>query len=223
MIQTKQFQSDRGCLSYIVYDTESKQALLIDPTTELEDTVYLSFLSSNDLDLQYIVETHTHADHVTSNIQIREKTGAPIVMHELSPTPRKDIAVSDGYELHLGTETVVIYETPGHTNEHIALYTNGMVFTGDTLLIEGTGRTDFQLGNSSDLYESLWQKIVALGDDVIVYPGHDYKGRDASTVQSEKEHNPRLQLQKDEFIQHMDAHHPELPELFEESIEKNTA
>lgn len=218
----QQFRSMRGCLSYIIFSEDSRKALLIDPTVEIDDDIYLSYLKKNELELIYIAETHTHADHISSNRSIREKTGAQIVMHELSPTTRKDVALHDGDVLQLGKEEILVRYTPGHTNEHVIYVADKMVFTGDTLLISGTGRTDFQLGDSEALYDSLWKIIIPLGDDVVVYPGHDYNERESTTIELSKNENPRLQFTRDEFIAFMNNYKPDLPELFDQAIDHNT-
>lgn len=216
------FKSERGCLSYLLVQENSKEALLIDPSEEIEDTAYLSELSSQGIELRYIIETHTHADHISSAPRLREKTGAKLVRHKDAPSPLKDIAVSGGEVLMLGEEKVHVITTPGHTNESISISTNGEVFTGDALLIGGTGRTDFQLGDSESLYVSLHETLGALPDETVVYPAHDYKGRLSTTIGDEKRTNPRFALSHDEFIVAMNAHHPPKPDLFEEAIEANS-
>lgn len=142
--------------------------------------------------------------------------------HTEAPSPHKDVAVRGGETLPLGETPLHIIATPGHTNESISIHTGDAVFTGDALLIGGTGRTDFQLGDSEALYHSLHEALAVLPDEVVVYPAHDYKGRTSSTIGSEKQHNPRLTLAHDAFIETMNAHHPPKPELFDESIATNS-
>lgn len=221
-MKTQHFHSARGCLSFITYDPASKEAALIDPSSEISNDAYLDYLRDNGLSLKYIIETHTHADHISSAQALKQATGAAIVRHQLAPSAAKDVAVSGGEELSLGEHKLKVLGTPGHTNESISLYNGSEVFTGDALLIGGTGRTDFQVGDSQTLYQSLHFVIASLPGDTIVRPGHDYKGRNQSVLQSELEANPRLALCEADFIATMDAHHPEKPELFEESIQKNS-
>lgn len=216
-----QFRSPRGCLSYVVSDNASKKALLIDPSEEVATEAYLGYLKDNGLTLEYLVETHTHADHISSAPSIKKETGATVVHHEQSESSRKDRGVTEE-DIELGETTVRVLQTPGHTNDSITLVVGDDAFTGDTLLIGGTGRTDFQAGSSEFLYESIWDKLVPLGDHVTVHPGHDYQDRTHSTIGGEKRQNPRLQLSKEEFIAALDAHHPPTPELFEEAIQKNS-
>lgn len=216
------FKSERGCLSYLLVDEVTREAALIDPSIEVAEEEYLSTIKDNGLTLRYVIETHTHADHISSTPQIQAATEAKLIRHVLAPSPKKDIPVSGGEVFELGETSLEIIATPGHTNESISVYADGAVFTGDALLIGGTGRTDFQLGNSKDLYASLHDELTQLPDDTEVYPSHDYKGRVASSIEVERDTNPRLALSREDFITTMDAHHPELPELFEESIEANS-
>jgi len=218
----KQFRSPRGCLSYVVSDNISNEALLIDPSFEIDINNYLDYLKNNNLSLKFIIDTHTHADHISSSKKIQEKTGAKIAMHENSPTKRKNIKLKDGDILNLGNLKVRIIYTPGHTDESISIHINNILFSGDTLLIRGTGRTDFQLGNSESLYESIWEKLMKLDENTKVYPAHDYKGRSYTTLKEEKENNPRLQLNHDDFVKIMNELHPKKPDLFSEAIEKNS-
>lgn len=216
------FHSARGCLSYIVIEPVSREAVLIDPSDEIADDVYRSHLEEHNATLRYVIETHTHADHVSSAKRLREATGALLVRHALAPSLLKDQAVRGGESFSLGGETLTVSATPGHTNESISVHTSDAVFTGDALLIGGTGRTDFQLGDSDALYTSLHDVFGALPDSTVVYPAHDYKGRTHSTIGDERLHNPRFLLPKEEFVEAMDAHHPPLPELFEVSIARNS-
>lgn len=216
------FHSSRGCLSYLLIDEVTKQAAIIDPSNEIADTVYLEALSEKGAKLYYLIETHTHADHISSAPRLRTTTGAKLVRHRLAPSPLKDIMVSGGEELTLGASVLRILATPGHTNESISVLTDTAVFTGDALLIGGTGRTDFQLGNSEALYSSLHNVFGPLPNETIVYPAHDYQGRVSSNIGTERAENPRFLLPHEEFIEAMDTHHPPAPELFEESITTNS-
>lgn len=221
-MNTQYFHSPRGCLSYLTYDPASKEAALIDPSLEIGGGVYLDFLKTHDLTLVYIIETHTHADHISIARELKSATGAKIVRHKLAPSSTKDVAVEGGEKLMLGTETLQILGTPGHTNESISLYNGSEVFTGDALLIGGTGRTDFQIGDSESLYHSLHEVIERLPGETLVRPGHDYKGRNSALLGDELHTNPRVALSESEFIHTMDAYHPPAPELFESAIKANS-
>lgn len=212
----------RGCLSYIVSDPVTQEAAIIDPSQEAEPDTYADILKEKDLTLRYILETHTHADHISSARELRETLGGKIAMHAASPLPSKDISLEDGMLLPLGGGTIEVLATPGHTDESVTYRVPGAIFTGDALLIGGIGRTDFQRGNSAALYESLWQKLMRLPEDTIVHPAHNYEGRTASTIGEEKRENPRLQMERETFIATLDAHHPPLPDLFDTAVPQNS-
>ena len=219
--KVKQFRSERGCLSYVVGDRVSSYAFIIDPSVEVAEDEYLSYLKHEGLTLKYIIETHTHADHISSASALKEATGALILQHANAPSKRKDRALGEE-ELLLGDTVVTILPTPGHTDDSICIVLPDCVFTGDTLLIGGTGRTDFQNGSSSMLFDSLWDKLMTLSASTIVYPAHNYKGIISSTIGEEKKSNARLLLSREEFIAALDAHHPQKPDLFDEAVRVNS-
>lgn len=213
------FHAPRGCLSYLAFS--GGKGALIDPSVEMIEE-YKKTLDGERIELLYILETHTHADHVSAARDLQALYGGRIVMHEKSPSQHKDIGVHDGQVLHLNGTVIRVLYTPGHTNESVTYHIGNALYTGDALLIGGTGRTDFQLGSSEDLYHSLWEKLMTFPDETVVYPAHDYKGRTQSTIGMEKSNNPRLQMSHEEFVEHMNAHHPPKPELFDEAIAKNS-
>ena len=219
----KKFDSKNHSLVYIVHDSETKEAIIIDPVAEIDTEKYLDYLEENDLNLKYIVDTHTHHDHVSATKLLKEETGAPIVMHKNAPSPRKDIGVVDRDELYVGNLTFEVLFTPGHTDDHVSLYLSDqdVVFTGDSLLIEGTGRTDFEGGSSEDLYDTLNNVLLQLPDQTVAYPGHEYEGRENTTISHEKEASERIQLNEKAFVTRMDAHTPPLPDRYDISMKKN--
>lgn len=221
-MKTQFFHSSRGCLSYITYNENAKEAALIDPSLEVGEMTYTDFLDAHALSLKYIIETHTHADHVSCAKELRAKTGAPIVRHAQAPSPLKDIAVTGGEKLLLGDEALEILNTPGHTNESISIYNGAEVFTGDTLLIGGTGRTDFQIGDSASLYQSIHHTLEKLPLETLVRPGHDYKGRNHAVLSDELHTNPRVLMCESELVHTMDEYHPPKPELFEKALSINS-
>jgi glyoxylase-like metal-dependent hydrolase (beta-lactamase superfamily II) len=221
-MQTQHFHSPRGCLSYLTYDPASKKAALIDPSAEIGLSAYTNALDQEGLKLVYVIETHTHADHISIAREVQEVTGATLVRHELAPSPHKDVPVTGGEELELGEARLKILATPGHTNESISLYNGTELFTGDALLIGGTGRTDFQVGDSETLYHTLHHVIGALPVETVVRPGHDYRGRNSATLGDELHTNPRILMCESEFVSLMDAYHPPKPELFDIAIPKNS-
>lgn len=217
----EQFRSQRGCLSYVIGDQGTKHCLIIDPDVEAGDA-YEEYVRTNGLVVHYIVETHTHADHLSAAPALRTKTNALLLRHERAPSRRTDRALRDGDTVPLGDVAVTVLDTPGHTDDSITLRLGPLLFTGDTLLIGSTGRTDFQNGSSEALYRSLWEKIIPLGDDLTVYPAHDYRGRASTTIGEERRTNPRLQLPRPEFIAAMDAYRPPAPELFDVAVVENS-
>jgi len=191
MIIRQLYDRDTWTYTYVVADPDTKEAVIIDPVREQfeRDTKFINELGFK---LKYIVETHVHADHVTSSGKLREQFGAKVVLHEASKASCADILANDGETLKLGNNEVKVLHTPGHTDADITLQIDGAVFTGDALLIRGCGRTDFQSGSSKALFESITHKIFSLPDETLVYPGHDYSGFTVSTVGEEKTFNPRL-------------------------------
>ena len=183
----------------------------------------LQYIEELGIELLYAIETHVHADHISSAGLIRQKTGAKIVYNKAAAIKSIDIELNDGDELLLGNYFIKAISTPGHTGGCMSYFVNGVVFTGDTLLIRGCGRTDFQQGSSAELYHSVTQKLFSLGDETIVYPGHDYNGNTCSTIAEEKQWNPRLGKQKslDDFMVIMGNLNLALPKKINEAVPAN--
>ena len=219
----KQLYDRESCTySYLLIDAETQEGAIIDPVRELFDRD-MQIINELGIELLYTIETHPHADHVTSSGKIRQATGARIVFSESSGIQAIDIAVKDGEELRLGGYSLKAIATPGHTAACTSYYVDGMVFTGDTLLIRGCGRTDFQDGDPAILYDSITQKLFTLGDEVRVYPGHDYNGRISSTIGEEKSWNSRLggNRSKQEFVELMNNLNLDLPKNINEAVPAN--
>jgi len=206
---------------------ETKQSILIDPSVDM-GSAYLEYLKENASALRVVIETHTHADHVSASPKLCQQTGAKWHMHKNALSTHKDEALEEDRKVFAGTVTLRVLFTPGHTNDSISLVLDGhdhgstTVFTGDTLLIGSCGRTDFQGGSSANLYDSIWNKLVPLGDDTIVYPAHNYNGQEKTSIGEEKTSNPRLQMSRDEFIKFMDDHNPPKPDLFDIAVSENS-
>lgn len=181
-----------GCQSYLVGCEATRSAVLIDPEFSQIDR-YLGLVSQLGLHVRYVIDTHTHADHFSGSRELGKALGAPVVMNRLSPAPFADIRLDDGDMLIVGEMRLQALHTPGHTRDSMCLVMADRVFTGDTLLIGGTGRSDLPSGDPHDLYESLFDKLLKLSPELLVFPAHDYKGRSHSTLAAEIAENPRLQ------------------------------
>jgi glyoxylase-like metal-dependent hydrolase (beta-lactamase superfamily II) len=189
-----------GCQSYLLGCTERCAAALIDPELTQIDR-YHALAARDGLRIHYVIDTHTHADHFSATKQVARSLGVPVVMHRDSPAPFADLRLDDGDSLALGGMRIRALHTPGHTRDSMCLVIEDRVFTGDTLLIGGTGRTDLPSGDPDMLYDSLFDKLLKLDGALKVYPAHDYKGRSHSTIADEIAQNPRLQKrERGEFV-----------------------
>jgi sulfur dioxygenase len=216
------FDRDTFTYTYLLVDTETQEGAIIDAVKEQFERD-LQIIKELGIELLYAIETHAHADHITSAGMLRQNTGAKIVFGEAADIKGIDLLVEDGDKLQLGAHTIDVILTPGHTSGCASYYVDGMVFTGDTLLIRGCGRTDFQQGDAKTLYDNVVGKLFTLPDETLVYPGHDYKGRTSSTIGEEKRWNPRLGSGQTaiEFIQTMNNLNLELPKKINEAVPAN--
>ena len=194
------FEPETSTYTYLIADKKTKEAALIDPVLETVDRD-LNLIEELGLRLMYVLDTHVHADHITGAGEIRNRTKAKTAVSAESKVDCVDIFLEDGQELLLGDKKIKAIATPGHTDSCMTYAFEGMIFTGDALLIRGCGRTDFQQGSSDKLYDSVHGKLYQLPEDTIVYPGHDYRGQTHSTIGMEKKYNARLaeHKTKDEF------------------------
>ena len=181
-----------GCQSYLVGCQETRAAVLIDPEASQVDR-YLGFLAREGLRLHYVIDSHTHADHFSGAKAIAAACGAPVAAHRVSPAPYVSMRLEDGDTLLVGGLKFKAMHTPGHTRDSLCLLMEDRVFTGDTLLIEGTGRTDLPTGDPEALFDSLFNGLLRLDPATAVFPAHDYKGWSSSTIGHELTANPRLQ------------------------------
>ena len=193
-----------GCKSYLVGCEATRAAVLIDPEMSLRDH-YVGSAGQHGLHVRYVVDTHTHADHFSASRELGRQLDAPVVMHRLSPTPYAELRLDDGDMLAVGNLRLKAIHTPGHTRDSMCLVLDDRVFTGDTLLIGGTGRTDLPTGDPHMLYESLFEKLLKLPAETLVFPAHDYKNLGHTTIGAEIESNPRLQKRaRAEFVEMME-------------------
>jgi sulfur dioxygenase len=213
------FDAESSTYTYLIGDRATGTAVIIDPVREQVERD-LQLVSELGWKLIMSIETHVHADHVTGAGLIRERTGAKIAVSRLGGAPG-DLLFDDGDEIELGTETILVRSTPGHTNGCTTFVLGDMAFTGDALLIRGCGRTDFQQGDPRQLYRSVWDKILSLPDTTRLYPGHDYKGRTVTTVAEEKVYNPRLRLDVDAFVALMEGLGLPYPKKIDEAVPAN--
>jgi glyoxylase-like metal-dependent hydrolase (beta-lactamase superfamily II) len=210
-----------GCQSYLLGCEATQAAVLIDPELSRIDH-YKGMLTRHGLSLKYIVDTHTHADHFSASKELGKALGAPVVMHRLSPAPHADLRLDDGDMLIAGGLKLQALHTPGHTRDSMSLVMDDRVFTGDALLIGGTGRTDLPTGDPHELFDSLFEGLLRLPPDTKVYPAHDYKGRSHSTIGAEIADNPRLQkTERAAFVEMMQALDLAAPTHLTEALRTN--
>lgn len=210
-----------GCRSYLIGCSETSIAAVIDPEMSRIDR-YISLAARDGLRLHYVIDTHTHADHFSATRQLARQLDARVVMHRASPAHGVDMRVDDGDMVVVGKLRLQVLYTPGHTRDSMCLIAGDRVFTGDTLLIGGTGRTDLPSGNSEALFDSLFNRLLKLDPAFAVYPGHDYKGHSHSTIGDEIASNPRLKVtERAAFVTMMANLNLSLPTHVTEALRTN--
>lgn len=216
------FDAESSTFTYLLADPASRAAVLIDPVDHHVERD-LAHLRRLDLQLVYVIETHAHADHVTSNGLICARTGALSAVPSGCGIAPAAVQLNDGDVLRFGVaETIAVLHTPGHTAGSMCFLWRGNLFTGDTLLIDGCGRTDFQGGSAASLYDSVTRTLFTLPRDTMVWPAHDYKGQSVSTIGWEKEHNARLaHTSQAEFMALMDKLDLPTPRLIDIAVPAN--
>jgi sulfur dioxygenase len=220
MIFRQLFDNASGTYSYLLASRSGGEALIIDPVLEKVDR-YLKLMEELDLKLVKAVDTHLHADHITGLGALRDRTQCITVMGEQSKVDVVSMRIGEGDKLRIEGVSLDVLYTPGHTDDSYSFVMGDRVFTGDTLLIRGTGRTDFQNGSARAQYESL-QRLLRLSDDTLVFPAHDYKGDTVSTIGEEKRFNPRLQVKSiDEYAALMDNLHLPNPKMMDVAVPAN--
>ena len=221
MIFEQLFDDKSSTYTYIVSSGKGREALIIDPV--IEDTnKYLKVLKNFDLKLVKVIDTHIHADHISGLNELSKRTKCSKIMGEHSSAEVVDIHVKDNEKIKIENIELISIYTPGHTDCSYSFLMNDRVFTGDTLLINGTGRTDFQNGNVLDQYESIFNKLLKLPEKTLVYPAHDYNGKKYSTINDEKNNNPRLQVTSaEEYAKIMNNLKLEDPKIMDIAITAN--
>jgi glyoxylase-like metal-dependent hydrolase (beta-lactamase superfamily II) len=221
MIFNQFFDPISSTFTYLISSGKGREALIIDPVLENTND-YILFLKRLDLKLVKVIDTHIHADHISGVKQLQKQTDCAVLMGEKSPSEVVTIKVKDDEKIKIENIELTSMYTPGHTDCSYSFLMQDRVFTGDTLLINGTGRTDFQNGNSIDQYYSLFDRILKLPETTFVYPAHDYKGKTVSTIGNEKKNNPRLKVKSpDQYADLMDNLNLDNPKMMDIAVPAN--
>ena len=221
MLFRQLFDTKSSTYTYLIASAKGREALIIDPVEENVDE-YVNHLKELDLKLVKVIDTHIHADHVTGASKLKNNTNCSTVMGENSPAETVDIRLKDEETIEIDQLKIKALYTPGHTSDSYSFLMNNYLFSGDTLLINGTGRTDFQNGSSEDAYNSLFNKLLKLPEETILYPGHDYNGKKSSTIGNEKKFNPRLQVDSvDQYIEIMSNLKLSKPKMIDTNVSRN--
>lgn len=215
------FDRTSSTLTYLLVDDDTKEAVIIDPVdTHVDD--YIAIMHLLGVQLKYALETHVHADHITASGELRKRIAVQTGVSELCGASSADLQLNDGDVIQFGQETIKAMATPGHTAGSLSYLWQDRLFTGDALLINGCGRTDFQGGDASVLFDSITQKIFSLADETLIYPGHDYQGRRVSNVAQERSINPRLaNKSRAQFIEIMNGLNLPKPTLIDIAVPAN--
>ena len=221
MIFKQVFDEKSSTYTYIIASAKGREAVIIDPVIENVES-YISILNELELKLVKVIDTHIHADHVTGASKLKQSTNCSTIMGEHTPADTVDIKLKDDDIIKIDQLEIKAMYTPGHTSDSYSFLMDNYLFSGDTLLINGTGRTDFQNGSSKDAYNSIFNRLLKLPEDTILYPGHDYNGKESSTIGNEKKFNPRLQVKNvDEYVELMSNLNLAKPQLIDINVSRN--
>jgi sulfur dioxygenase len=221
MIFEQLFDTKSSTYTYIISSGKGREALIIDPVIEHTDE-YINVLEKLDLKLVKVIDTHIHADHITGLNELNKRTNCTRIMGEKCKSEVIDLKIKDNEKINVESIELKAIYTPGHTDCSYSYLMNDRVFTGDTLLINGTGRTDFQNGSSYDAYDSLFNKLLKLPEKTLVYPAHDYNGKKYSTIENEKNNNPRLKVNsKEEYADIMSNLNLANPKMMDIAVPAN--
>ena len=215
------FDKSSSTYTYLIASAKGREALIIDPVLENIDQ-YIKLLNELDLKLVKVIDTHIHADHITAASKLTNKTNCTTIMGEHTPSDAVEIKVKDNEIIYVDKLEIKVIYTPGHTKDSYSFLMNDYLFSGDTLLINGTGRTDFQGGNSEDSYNSIFNRLLKLPEETLLYPAHDYNGQTVSSIGKEKKFNPRLQVSSiNEYIDIMNNLNLSKPKLMDINVASN--
>ena len=221
MIFNQLFDNKSSTYTYIIASDKGREALIIDPVIEKTEE-YLKILKELNLKLVKVIDTHIHADHVSGLNELSKRTKCVKIMGEQSKSEVIDIRVNEDDKIKIDQVELKTIYTPGHTDCSYSFLMNDRVFTGDTLLINGTGRTDFQSGSAKIQYDSLFNKLLKLPEKTMVYPAHDYCGKKFSTIENEKNNNPRLRVNSvDQYVEIMNNLNLDNPKMMDVAVPAN--
>jgi glyoxylase-like metal-dependent hydrolase (beta-lactamase superfamily II) len=221
MLFRQLFDKTSSTYTYLIASAKGREALIIDPVLENIDQ-YIKLLNDLDLKLVKVIDTHIHADHITAASKLKDKTNCTTIMGEHTPSDVVEIKVKDNEIIYVDKLEIKVIYTPGHTKDSYSFLMDDYLFSGDTLLINGTGRTDFQGGNSEDSYNSIFNRLLKLPEETLLYPAHDYNNQKVSTIGKEKKYNPRLQVSGiNEYIDVMNNLNLCKPKLMDINVASN--
>ena len=221
MIFKQVFDQKSSTYTYLIASSQGREALIIDPVIDNVDS-YIKLLKELDLQLVKVIDTHIHADHVTAATKLKDITKCSTIMGEHTPAESVEIKVKDDEYINLDNLKIRAMYTPGHTSDSYSFLMDNYLFSVDSLLINGTGRTDFQNGNAKDAYNSIFNKLLKLPEETLLYPAHDYKGEKVSSIGKEKRLNPRLQVSSvDEYMDIMNNLNLKKPTEIETNVSRN--
>ena len=215
------FDKNSSTYTYLIASAKGREALIIDPVLENIEQ-YIKLLNELDLKLVKVIDTHIHADHITAASKLKNKTNCTTIMGEHTPSDTVEVKVKDNEIIYVDKLEIKVIYTPGHTKDSYSFLMNDYLFSGDTLLINGTGRTDFQGGNSEDSYNSIFNRLLKLPEETLLYPAHDYNDQKVSTIGKEKKFNPRLQVDSvSEYTDIMNNLNLSKPKLMDINVASN--
>ena len=221
MIFKQVFDKKTSTYTYLIASSKGREALIIDPVLD-NINEYISLLNELDLKLVKVIDTHIHADHITGASKLKEHTNCTTIMGEHTPADAVELKVKDDEIIKLDQIKIKALYTPGHTADSYSFLMNDCLFSGDTLLINGTGRTDFQNGSAKDAYNSIFNKLLKLPEKTLLYPAHDYNGEKVSSIGKEKKFNPRLQVNSEnEYIEIMNNLNLPEPKMMDVNVARN--
>tara|TARA_B110001452_G_scaffold265412_1_gene270008 strand:+ start:97 stop:789 length:693 start_codon:yes stop_codon:yes gene_type:complete len=221
MIFSQLFDINSSTYTYIISSGKGREALIIDPVIE-NTNQYIKILKDMNLKLVKVIDTHIHADHISALNELNQQTDCLRIMGEKSSSEVIDIRVKDNEKIKIENIELTSIYTPGHTECSYSFLMNDRVFTGDTLLINGSGRTDFQGGNALDQYNSIFNRLLKLPDNTLVYPAHDYNGKKYSKIIDERNNNPRLQVNSpDQYLEIMNNLKLKNPKMMDIAVPAN--